>query len=459
MILTSFGGARNVTGSKHLLELNGRRVLLDCGMFQGHREESARRNRTLGFDPLTVDAVILSHAHIDHSGLLPMLAKAGYQGPIYCTHATRDLCSIMLLDSAHIQKRDAEWLSKKHMHFVPPPYDADDVRAIMKRFVSVSTDMPLPVLPDMTVTFREAGHVLGSTMLELDYTDNGRKRKMIFSGDIGRKNMPILKDPWEPCEADVVLMEGTYGDRDHGEFQHAEHRLAQLVHDAVERGGKILIPSFALERAQEIIYSLKRLEMQDAIPEIPVYVDSPLTVNVTHIFRLHAECFDEEFAHTMQEAGDPFELRRIRYISALHESMTLNHLKGPAIIIAASGMCEHGRIVHHIKNHCQDPNNTILIVGFQANYTLGRRIVERRRTIRMLGVERELNARVVILNEFSAHAGRTDLLAYGARFKDCAEKILLVHGEVPALEALQRGLQGLGANQVQIMDEGVSIEV
>jgi len=459
LILTSRGAAQGVTGSKHLLEINGKRLLLDCGMFQGHREEAAQRNRELGFDPMTIDAVVLSHAHIDHSGLLPMLAKQGYEGPVYSTPATRDLCSVMLLDSAHIQKRDAEWLSKKHMTFYPPLYTTDDVQMIMRKFVSIPYEMRFPVLPDVYVTYHDAGHVLGSAMVEVEYTEKGRARKLLFSADIGRKAMPILKDPWVPGPADLLIMEGTYGDRDHKPISQVEDKLSELIHEAVRVGGKIIIPSFALERAQEIIYVMKQLELKNAIPDIPVFVDSPLTANVTHIFRLHTECFDHEFGELMQEAGDPFELRHIRYIRSVEDSMKLNTMRGPAIIIAAAGMCEHGRIVHHIKNHCQDPNNTILIVGFQAQHTLGRRIVERRRIIRVLGVERELNAQVVIMNEFSAHAGRHDLLQFGERFRDCAEKVILVHGEVPALEALRQGLHERGVKQAVIQVEGVSQEL
>jgi len=457
--ITTYGAAEEVTGSKHLLEINGRRILLDCGMFQGHREEADRKNRHLGFDPSGIDAVVLSHAHIDHSGLLPMLGKYGYEGPIYATHATRDLCSIMLLDSAHIQKRDAEWLSKKHMTFVPTLYQTEDVQAIMRRFIAVSYGIRIPVLPDVYLTFHDAGHVLGSAMVELSYVEDGNQRKFIFSADIGRKNMSILRDPWEPTDADVVMMEATYGDRDHGSMHEMEEKLISVINEAVSRGGKIIIPSFALERSQEIIYALKRLEIRDAIPDIPVYVDSPLTVNVTDIFRLHTEAFDEEFGQTMREAGDPFQLRRIRYIRPVSESMELNRLHGPAIIISAAGMCETGRIVHHIKNHCGDPNNIILIVGFQAEHTLGRRIVERRRTIRIFGVERELNCQVRVMNEFSAHAGRTELIEFGARFRNRAERILLVHGEPAPLAALKSGLEAEGVKHVQIQKRGVPVEV
>ncbi|MBI1318225.1 MAG: MBL fold metallo-hydrolase [Candidatus Hydrogenedens sp.] len=459
MKITSYGATRAVTGSKHVLEVNGKKILLDCGMFQGHRVEAAARNRDFGFDPTEIDAAILSHAHIDHSGLFPMLVKHGYSGPIYCTPATRDLCSVMLLDSAHIQQRDAAWLSKKNMTFVPPLYDPDDVQEAMRKMVSIPYEMRMPVIPGVYFTFHDAGHVLGSAMVELEIEQDGHWRTLLFSGDIGRKQMPILKDPWEPKPADIVLMEGTYGDRDHHPIQEVEKRLARVIQEAHERGGKIIIPSFALERAQEVIYVLKRLELNNAIPDIPVFVDSPLTCNVTHIFRLHTESFDQNFSKLMQEAGDPFQLRRIRYIRSLEESMELNTMKGPAIIIAAAGMCEHGRVVHHIKNHCSDPKNTILIVGFQAKNTLGRRIVERRRVIRVLGVERELNARVEIMNEFSAHAGQKELIRFAMHFKDCAEKILLVHGEEEALLTLRNELHSRGLTQVEVQDFRVPVEL
>jgi len=457
MKLTSYGAAEEVTGSKHLLELNGHRILLDCGMFQGHRLEADSKNRHLGFAADSLDAVILSHAHIDHSGLLPMLAKLGYGGPVYATPATRDLCSLMLQDSAHIQKRDAEFLSRKHMTFMPPLYQTEDVANIMRRFVSIPYKMRFPLLPGVFFTFQDAGHVLGSAMVDLEYEENGVARRFLYAGDIGRRNMPILSDPWEPTEADNVLMESTYGDREHGAVQQIEEKLAAIIQETHARGGKIIIPSFALERSQEIVYALKRLENKDAIPEIPVFVDSPLTTNVTQIFRLHTESFDQHFRELMNEIGDPFELRRIRFIRSVNESMELNQLKGPAIIIAAAGMCEHGRILHHLKNHCENPDNTILIVGFQAKNTLGRRIVERQREIKVLGVKRQLNARVKIMNEFSAHAGKSELLEFAARFKGRAERILLVHGEAQAQAALKSAMEAAGLERVVVQREGVPV--
>lgn len=459
MKITSLGAAREVTGSKHLLEHNGARILLDCGLFQGIRGEADEKNRRTVLRPASIHAVILSHAHIDHSGLLPMLAKQGYLGAVYCTPATRDLCAIMLLDSAHIQQRDAEFLSKKDQSFVAPLYEAEDVQEIMRHFVSIPYEMRLPVAPGMFLTFHDAGHVLGSAMVELDYEEHGRRRRFIFSGDIGRKNTPILQDPWEPSDADVVLMESTYGHREHDPIDAVEAKLRTIIHETYDRGGKIIVPTFALERAQEVIYALKRLELKNAIPKQPVFVDSPLTVNITEVFRLHTESFDREFRASMQEDGNPFELENIRYIRSQSESMAINTLEGPAIIIAASGMCEYGRILHHLRNHCEDARNTILIVGFQAKNTLGRRIVERQRQIKIFGVKRDLNAQVKTLNEFSAHAGRSELITFGARFKGRAERILLVHGEEEALTALKTALDAAGVADVSIQDEGQSLEI
>lgn len=458
MKITSFGAAEGVTGSKHLIEINGYRILLDCGMFQGSRKEADTKNRQLGFDPAILHAVVLSHAHIDHSGLLPMLAKLGYRGGVHATPATRDLCAIMLMDSAHIQEKDAEWLSKKDMTFVPPLYSAEDAQEIMRRFMSVPYEMRFMLVPGVYVTFHDAGHVLGSAMIELEIDERGRRRRLLFSGDIGRKNMPILNDPWQPHAADIVLMESTYGDRDHDPIEMMEEKLARIVRETVERGGKIIIPTFALERAQEVIFALKRLEMRNAIPDVPVFVDSPLTVNITEVFRLHVEAFDPHFQATMREAGDPFQLRNIKYIRALNESMAINTHRGPAIIISASGMCEYGRVVHHLKNNCENPKNTILIIGFQAKNTLGRRIVERQPAIKIFGIKRELRAQVKIMNEFSAHAGRSELIEFGKRFKDTAERVILVHGEPTSLASLKTALENEGMKNLHIQAERQPIE-
>ena len=459
MKITSYGGAGGVTGSKHLLEINGSRILLDCGMFQGRREESARKNRSFPFKAEEVDAMVLSHAHIDHSGLLPMLYKSGYRGRIYTTLATHDLCGVMLLDSANIQQRDAEWLAKKQQTFVPPLYDETHVREVMKHFACYSYNDRIEILPDVHVTFQDAGHVLGSAIVVVDYKEDGAERRLIFSGDLGRKNMPLLEDPWIPDDAQTVILESTYGDREHDPIEAMEGGLAEVILRTIRRGGKIIIPSFALERAQEVVFALKRLEMNGVIPELPVYVDSPLTVNITEIFRYHTELFDDETDQVIDRAGDPFELKNIEYIRNVDDSMRLNTLKEPCIIISASGMCEFGRILHHLRNNCEDERNTIAIVGFMAENTLGRRIIERRPEIKIFGVKRQLRAEVVVMNSFSAHAGRSELVEFGERFKGDGRRVLLVHGEEKALKSLRSGLQDSGVSQVTIMEERVPVTV
>jgi len=459
MRITSYGAARAVTGSKHLVEINGHGILFDCGLFQGRRKEAAERNQTVPFAVKDVNAVVLSHAHIDHSGTLPVLARLGYAGPIFTTPATRDLCAVMLADSARIQERDAQWLSKKKRTFVPPIYTEEDARTVMNRFICVPYDMPLEVVPGVRVTFKDAGHVLGSSMVLAEFQENGSTRRFIYSGDIGRKNMPILRDPWEPADADLVIMESTYGNREHDPIETLHRKLADQINQTCDRGGKVIVPSFALERAQEFVYALKRLEMNGQIPDMPVFVDSPLTVNITEVFRLHTDLFDEDARNVMEESGNPFQLNNIEYIRRVERSMQLNTLSDPAIIISASGMCEFGRILHHLKNHCEDPRNTILIIGFQAQNTLGRRIVEREKTIKIFGEKYQLRAHVKVLNSLSAHAGRSELIGFGKRFKDRAEKVLLVHGEDDALEALRSGLEDEGCTNVSIQEHAVPIEV
>jgi metallo-beta-lactamase family protein len=456
--VTSYGAAQEVTGSKHLVEANGYRVLLDCGMFQGRRMESDARNRKFKFDPASLNAVVLSHAHIDHSGILPVLVRQGFQGRIYCTPATRDLCALMLADSAHIQQKDAEWLSKKNREFVAPLYQQEDVQATMKRFVAMPYEEPFDPVKGLTVTFHDAGHVLGSAMVDLEYKDNGNARRFLYSADLGRKDMPILRDPWTPDGADVVMMESTYGDRDHAPIDTRDRDLAQVIRETYERGGKVIVPSFALERAQEFIYALKKLEIAGEIPSLPVYVDSPLTVSITAIFRLHAEVFDSEFRKMIVENGDPFLLEHIKYISKVEDSMALNDMHEPMIIISASGMCETGRIVHHLRNNIEDPKNTILIIGFQAKNTLGRRLVDNEPYVNIFGVKRPVRARVKVMNSFSAHAGKSDLIAFAKQFKGKAERILLVHGENGAQEALKKALEAEGL-KVEIQREGVPTEV
>ncbi|MCA9430339.1 MAG: MBL fold metallo-hydrolase [Candidatus Omnitrophica bacterium] len=458
MKITSYGAAREVTGSRHLVEINGKKILFDCGMVQSRREESADRNSKLPFSVRDIDAVVLSHAHIDHSGTLPVLAKNGYDGIVYCTPATRDLCAIMLMDSSHIQQKDAEWLSKKNQSFVAPAYDDGDVHNIMKKFVGIPFDLPFQVLPGITLTFKEAGHVLGSAMCQVEFEENGRPRKYLFSGDIGRKNMAILRDPWEPTDADIVMMESTYGNREHDPIETLDDELAEIVNETHKKKGKLIVPSFALERAQEFVFALKRLEIKKRIPHLPVYVDSPLTVNITEVFRLHADSFDDEIRAVMEDSGDPFELNQISYIRSAWASKELNDKEDPCIIISAAGMCEHGRILHHLKNNIEDERNTVLIIGFQAKHTLGRKIVEREQEVKIFGVKHQLLAEVKVLNSLSAHAGRSDLLDFAGKLKDRAEKFILVHGEDESLNALKEEMEKMGCKEVIIQERGKPVE-
>jgi len=448
------GAARSVTGSQHLLEFNGTRLLLDCGLYQGRRKESNERNRHLPFDPRRVDAMILSHAHIDHSGNIPTLVKQGFRGSIVCTPATRDLCGVMLRDAAHIQEADAEFVNRKYgdqlEEPVVPLYDEADVLKALRQFRSLDYHQAMPVLPGVTCTFVDAGHVLGAAIVQLDIDLAPDRLRLVFSGDLGRRNMAILRDPEVPEPPDVLILESTYGDRLHSPMTGMETELAEVINRTAARKGKVLVPSFSLERTQEFVYALHRLTLRQAIPPIPLYVDSPLSVRITEIFKLHPECFDEETRAFMRANGDPFGFENLTYISNVEDSKALNDREGPMVIIAASGMCEAGRILHHLRNGIENPRNTILIIGFQAKNTLGRKIVERLPSVRIFGVERSLEAEVVVMDAFSAHADRDDLLDFVGRCRSSLRRVFLVHGEeeqmLPFGERLTRmGIPGVHA--------------
>jgi metallo-beta-lactamase family protein len=448
------GAARGVTGSQHLLEFNGTRLLLDCGLYQGRRKESNERNRHLPFDPRQVDAMLLSHAHIDHSGNIPTLVKQGFRGSIVCTPATRDLCSVMLRDAANIQEADAEFINRKYgdqlEEPVVPLYTEEDVLKALKHFRGLDYRQPMPVLPGITCTFRDAGHVLGAAIVQLDINLAPDRLRLVFSGDLGRRNMAILRDPEFPEPPDVLILESTYGDRLHSPMTGMEKELAEVINRTAARKGKILVPSFSLERTQEFVYALHRLTLRQAIPPIPIYVDSPLSVRITEIFKRHPECFDEETRAFLQANGDPFGFENLTYISNVEDSKALNGRDGPMLIIAGSGMCESGRILHHLRNGIENARNTILIIGFQAKNTLGRKIVERQPTVRIFGVERSLEAEVVVMDAFSAHADRDDLLEFIGRCRSSLCRVFLVHGEedqmLPLGERLTRmGIPGVHA--------------
>jgi metallo-beta-lactamase family protein len=446
MELEFYGAAREVTGSCHILRVGGRTVLLDCGMFQGKRADSDAKNRTLPVPIGEIDAVVLSHAHIDHSGRLPFLVSQGYEKKIWATPATRDLCAIMLADSAHIQEQDARFYSKRSRQSVEPLYSMRDATRVQELTTAVPYATPFDVVPGVRATYVDAGHILGSASVILDCTENGRTRRLIFSADVGRYGLPIIRDPQPPEGGEIVLLESTYGNRDHPPVADMRGALAKVVTETAARGGRVLIPAFAVGRTQEIIYDLHILARDKQIPAIPIYVDSPLAIDTTSVFELHPELFDqtEEF---IRQANELFRFDLVHYTRDVSESKALNAANGPMIIIAASGMAEAGRIVHHLANGVSDPRNTVLIVGFQAEHTLGRRIVERQPILKLLGEQQPLRADVVILNGYSAHADRTELARWlgDVRAKSPRlEKVYLVHGEPDAQAALGDQLGAAG---------------
>lgn len=460
MELQFFGAVRNVTGSMHLVTTGDRRILLDCGLHQGKRRESIEKNRNFPFDPASVDVLVLSHAHIDHSGNIPLLVKNGFTGHIFCTHATQDLVNVMLRDSAHIQEKDAEFISKRHREKGLPPveplYTAEDAERCTRHFVGIAGNRPFPVCDGVRLTFLEAGHVFGSAVVALDIEEDSETRKVVFTGDLGRKNLPVIRNPEPVKEADVYITESTYGNRLHEPVENMKAKLQQVVSETVRKGGKVIVPSFALGRTQELVYTLHELFNEKKLPEIPIFVDSPLAVNITEVFRLHPECFDRETHEAfLGNNQDPFGFYRLRYIRHTEESMELNTLKDPCIIISASGMCEAGRILHHLANNITNPLNTILIVGFMAENTLGRRLAEKQPVVKILGEDMPLKARVVSLNGFSAHADQKELLDYfGHLNRDRLQQVFIVHGESEASETLEQRIRGLGFDRVTIPVEG-----
>lgn len=462
MIVQFWGAARSVTGSMHLLQAGNKKILLDCGLFQGRRKESFDRNRKLPFNAAEIDAMILSHAHIDHSGNIPSLVKNGFEGPIYCTSATRDLCAVMLQDSGHIQEKDSEFMSKrnrrKKLPPVEPTYTADDAKTSLNQFVGYGYEKSFSPFPGMEVTLFDAGHLLGSAMVRLHIEENGQTTKLGFSGDLGRKNLPILRDPYQFREVDHLICESTYGNKLHDPARDIGEKLAGVVNRAVEKNGKIIIPAFSVERTQEIVYHLHQLAIDKKIPEIPVFVDSPLSVNATEVFRLHPECYDQETLYMMKLDGDPFSFGKLKYVKNVEESKQLNKIKIPCIIISASGMCEAGRILHHLRNSVDNPNNTICIVGFMAEHTLGRRIIERREYIKIFGEEHRLKAEVVKINSFSGHADRNDLLEFVSKI-GALKHTFLVHGEEMQSQALKEGLVERGQDSVEIPERGQKFNI
>ena len=435
MIVQFLGAARSVTGSMHLVQVNGKQLLLDCGLFQGRRAETYARNQHFPFDPSTIDAVVLSHAHIDHAGNLPNLVKQGFGGPIFCTPATADLCRIMLMDSAHIQEKDVEFINRKHakkkLPLVEPLYTSDDAQQTLERLTEIRYRTPFTVTDGVTAQYFDAGHILGSASIHLTINEGkGKEKHFGFTGDVGRPNMPILRDPEFMGNVDALICESTYGGRFHAASIEMPNKFLEVVKRTVDRKGKIIVPSFSVGRTQDIVYQLNKLKNAGKLPDIPVYVDSPLSTNATEVFRKHTECFDEETLAIMRKDDDVFGFDRLRYIRNVDESKALNESTDPCMIISASGMCEAGRIVHHLRNNIENPLNTVMIVGYQAEHTLGRRIVERNPEVSIFGEIKKLNCEVSVMNSFSAHADKNELLEYVGRFDRSALKnIFLVHGD------------------------------
>lgn len=454
MDITFHGAAQTVTGSQHLLTINGKNILLDCGLYQGSRHEALTRNRTFGFDPTEVDAVILSHAHIDHSGNLPSLVKHGFRGPIYATPATRDLCNYLLLDSAHIQESDVAFANKLAARRGEPAtaealYTAEDAQAALQLFVPHGLERPFEVVPGVRATFYEAGHILGSASLLLEVDEPGRRPyRFAFSGDIGRMGLPILRDPVFLHDVDYAIMESTYGGKDHRPFAQAADEFRTLARDTLTRGGKLIVPAFAVGRTQEVVYQLNQLMLNREIPIVPVFVDSPLAINASDVFRQHSNLFDDETRRLMDDNGDVFGFRTLRYTRTVDESKAINDVQGPAVIISASGMCETGRILHHLRNNVADPRNTILIVSWQAPNTLGRRLADREREVKIFGEWHKVNAQVATINGLSGHAGRDLLITWARALGPNLQGLFLVHGEPKASQALKDELQVLGVRQV-----------
>ncbi len=446
MQIEFYGAAREVTGSCHILRANGKTVLLDCGMFQGHRKETAQKNETLPVPIDEIDAVVLSHAHIDHSGRLPFLAKKGYSRTIFATAATRDLCAVMLADSAHIQESDARHLAKHSKGFIEPLYTMRDATRVQEIMVGFPYNKTFDVVPGIRCTYVDAGHILGSASVLLDVTENGATKRLVFSGDIGRPGLAIIRDPVIPDGANAVIMESTYGNRDHESVAGARAKLATVVRDTAARGGRVLIPSFAVGRTQELLYNLNGLSREGAIPAIPIYVDSPLATDTTTVFELHPEVYDhtEELVDTVKNL---FHFPLVHFTRQVEESKALNTAHGPMVIIAASGMAESGRILHHLQHGAGDPRNTILFVGYQAEGTLGRKIETRPGSIRIYGDEIPLRAEVSVIDGYSAHADRGELITWIDGVKESSPalgSVFLVHGEVEAQDALRTSLIAKG---------------
>ena len=449
MRLTFWGAAGTVTGSMHLLETGGKRFLLDCGLYQGRRKDADLKNRHLPFPGDSIDAVVLSHAHIDHSGNLPTLVKNGFAGPIYSTPASIDLCNWMLRDTAHIHEKDAEFLNKRLEKskatrpgkddgngIVQPLYTMADAERTLPLFQGAPYHEPFDLSSTLTYEAYDAGHILGSSCIVMNDTSGHAPLRLTYSGDVGRANLPIIRDPDRMPPAEYLILESTYGGRLHKQVEHVVNKLADVVNRTARRGGRIIVPAFAVGRTQQLVLLLHQLFNEKRIPNIPLFVDSPLALNVTQVHRDHPECFDAETRQYLTDGEDPFGFKRLQYIREAVDSKKLNDLHGPFVVISASGMCEQGRILHHLRNNIEDPRNTVLITGFQAQDTLGRKLVEKWPEVRIFGEPMRVRAEISSLDELSGHADQGELLEWIKPMAHSLRKVFLVHGEPRQSEIL-----------------------
>ena len=468
MKLTFWGAAGTVTGSMHLLETGGKRFLLDCGLYQGRRKEADAKNRNLPFAADSIDGVVLSHAHIDHSGNLPTLVRNGFSGPIYSTPATVDLCNWMLRDTAHIQEHDAEFLNRRRERRksaglengpVEPLYTTADAEQTLPLFRKVDYHAPFHLFPGLEYEAYDAGHILGSSNIVLTDANGGDPIRLIFSGDIGRAGLPILRDPEVMPAADYLIMESTYGGRLHKDVHHVINKLADVVNRTAKRGGRIIVPAFAVGRTQQLVLLLHQLANEKRIPNIPIFVDSPLAVNVTAVHRDHPECFDPETHAFLDNHEDPFGFKRLQYIREAAESKKLNDLYGPFVVISASGMCEQGRILHHLRNSIEDPRNTVLVTGFQAQDTLGRKLVEKWPEVKIFGEPMRVRAEVSSLDDLSGHADQRELIEWIRPIAPSLRQVFLVHGEPQQSAVLAKLLHSTYGLDVVVPTPGQSFNL
>lgn len=458
--LEFFGAAQTVTGSMHLLRLDSGIWSLDCGLFQGRRAEARERNTKFPIEPARLSGLILSHAHIDHSGNIPGLVKRGFGGPVYATPATMDLCKVMLADSAKIQEEDARFWNEKRAKTpaerIQPLYTMEDARATEKLFRPIPYDQDFEFAPGCSARFLDAGHILGSAYVHMTLEKPwGRDIRLLYSGDLGRDRMPILRDPhYPPPDSDYLITESTYADRTHANPVGMKEQLVEVINQTRAAGGKVIIPAFSVGRTQNIVYYLVQALHEGLLERLPIFVDSPLSVNATEVFKNHPEVYDREAIKSLSSTGDIFGEGLVRYITDVEESKGLNHIKEPCVIIASSGMCEAGRILHHLKNNVEDERNTVIIVGFQAQHTLGRRIVERREEIKVFGRMYRLLCRVEVLNGFSAHADADVMKRCLGPLAPKLKAAFCVHGEGNQPIAMKRILEGLGCQRVYIPAPG-----